>query len=67
MVIKPTINLKIVIAGARYANTVVRLIVASLVRNFIFTTELKYDELRWKWAITLKLENGYMVKVSKRN
>ncbi|KAJ6637206.1 Cytochrome P450 4C1 [Pseudolycoriella hygida] len=53
--------------GLRYANIVVRLIVASLVRNFIFTTEEKFDELRLKWAITLKLDNGHIVKLSKRN
>ncbi|XP_037030675.1 cytochrome P450 4C1-like [Bradysia coprophila] len=53
--------------GARYANIVVRLIVASLVRNFIFTTEEKYEDLRLKWAITLKLENGHFVKLTKRN
>lgn len=56
-----------IFAGARYANIVVRLIVASLVRNFIFTTEEKFENLRLKWAITLKLENGHFVKLMKRN
>lgn len=51
----------------RYANIVVRLMVASLVRNFIFTTEEKYEDLGVKWVITMKLENGYVVKVKKRN
>lgn len=54
-------------AGYRYANIVVRLMVASLVRNYLFTTDLEFEELRFKWSVTLKLENGHMVNVQRRN
>ncbi|KAJ6641744.1 putative cytochrome P450, partial [Pseudolycoriella hygida] len=52
--------------GKKYAQNVVRLFVVWLVRNFKFTTDLKYEDLTFRWMIVMKLGNGYPVKVQTR-
>lgn len=37
-----------------------------LLRNYKFTTNLKFEDLTFKWMIVMKLGTGYPVKIEKR-
>lgn len=52
--------------GARYGNLVLRMFVAWLVRHYRFETALRLADLRFRMDITLKLLNGHMVTVKRR-
>lgn len=39
---------------------------ADVVRKYRFTTDLKIEDIRCKWDVTLKLENKHMVKIERR-
>lgn len=41
-------------------------ILVKLVREFEFTTDLKYEDLKYSVHISLKLLNKHMVKVKRR-
>lgn len=45
----------------------VKIMLAAILRQYKFTTELKFEDITTKWDITLKLVGGHMVKVEKRN
>lgn len=45
----------------------VRLFVAWIVRNYRFTTNLKLEELTFMMNVTMKLAQGHMVQVHKRD
>lgn len=53
-------------SGKKYAQIVIRMFVVWLLRNYKFTTNLKFDELTFKWMIVMKLGTGYPVKIEKR-
>jgi cytochrome P450 len=52
--------------GYKYANMAMAIVLVHLLRNFRFTTNLKLDELKWDFCITLRLANKHMVKVERR-
>ncbi|XP_037050461.1 probable cytochrome P450 313a4 [Bradysia coprophila] len=52
--------------GMKYGHIVVRMFVAWIVRNYRFTTNLKMEELTFRMNITMKLAQGHMVQVHKR-
>ncbi|XP_037040925.1 probable cytochrome P450 313a4 [Bradysia coprophila] len=52
--------------GKKYAQIVIRMFIVWLVRNFKFTTDLKFEELSLKWMVVLKANQGYPVRIEKR-
>lgn len=50
----------------KYGNISLKVLVAWLCRNYRFTTDLKYEDLKFQMDITLKLLNKHMVHVHKR-
>ncbi|XP_055325509.1 uncharacterized protein LOC129579448 [Sitodiplosis mosellana] len=53
--------------GNHYAMLSMKVMLAALLRNYKFSTHLKWSELEYKFDITLKLVNEYLVKVERRN
>lgn len=43
-----------------------KLIVVHYVKNFHFSTSLKYEDVRVKAGVTLKLIGNHLVKINKR-
>lgn len=43
-----------------------KILVASILRKYRFTTELKLDDLVLKFELTLKLDNKYLVGMERR-
>lgn len=43
-----------------------KIILINLIRNYEFKTDLKYEDLRVSFDITLKLVNTFLVSVKKR-
>lgn len=60
-------NLINFISGIKYGNLVLRMFAAWLVRNYRFTTKLKISDLTFRMDITLKLLNGHMIQIHKRD
>lgn len=56
-----------IIQGMRYGNISLRVLAAWLVRNFRFSTDLRLDELNFRMDITLKLLNGHIVRIERRD
>lgn len=54
------------ILGIKYAWIAMKIMLASMLRRYRFTTELKFEEISTKWDITLKLVGGHMIKLEKR-
>lgn len=52
--------------GYRYANMAMKIILANLLRNFRFTTNLKMSDIRFRYGITMKNASGNMVRVQRR-
>lgn len=52
--------------GARYGNLALRMLVVWLSRNYRFSTDLRMEDLHFRMDITLKLLNGHMVRVQRR-
>ncbi|XP_037028116.1 probable cytochrome P450 313a4 [Bradysia coprophila] len=52
--------------GKKYAQIVIRMFIVWLVRNFKFTTDLKFEELSLKWMVVLRTNQGYPVRIEKR-
>ncbi|CAG9805762.1 unnamed protein product [Chironomus riparius] len=52
--------------GNRYAMIFMKLIVLHYVKNFHFSTSLKYEEMRVKAGITLNLIGNHSVKITRR-
>lgn len=60
------INKLIYFQGTKYGNLVLRMFVAWLARNYRFSTKLKMTDLKFRMDITLKLLNGHMIQIHKR-
>lgn len=52
--------------GHRYAMLSMKIILLKLLRNFKFSTDLKYEELRFKAVLTLKLCGDHLVSITNR-
>lgn len=52
--------------GTKYAYMLMKVIMVHLINNYRFSTDLTYDQLKFRVDITLKLVNKHMVKVHKR-
>lgn len=52
--------------GMRYSYIAMKVILATLLRNFRFTTDLKMSDVRLRYEITLKNVCGNMVRVERR-
>lgn len=52
--------------GSKYAIMSMKIILINLIRNYEFKTDLKYEDLRVSFDITLKLVNTFLVSVKKR-
>lgn len=52
--------------GYQYAQINVKLGLLILLSRFKFTSDLKLEDLTYKFSVTLKLLNGHMVKATHR-
>lgn len=52
--------------GHRYAMISLKVIISQLVRNFKYSTKLKYENIKFKSDITLKICSNHMVSIEKR-
>lgn len=52
--------------GMRYSYIAMKVILATLLRNYRFTTNLKMSDVRMRYEITLKNVRGNMVRVQRR-
>lgn len=52
--------------GMRYSYIAMKIILATLISNFRFTTNLKMHDIQMRYEITLKNVSGNMVRVEKR-
>lgn len=52
--------------GMRYSYIGMKVILATLLRNYRFTTNLKMNDIRMRYEITLKNVRGNMVRVERR-
>lgn len=52
--------------GTKYAYMLMKTVMVHLLNNFRFTTDLKYDQLKFRVDITLKLVNKHMLRVHPR-
>lgn len=53
--------------GMRYSYIAMKIILATLIWHYRFTTNLKMDDIRMRYEITLKNITGNMVQIEKRN
>lgn len=52
--------------GMRYSYIAMKIILATLIWHYRFTTDLKMDDIRMRYEITLKNDSGNMVSIEKR-
>jgi cytochrome P450 len=52
--------------GTKYAYMSMLVLLAHLIRNYKFTTDLTMDKIEWGWTGTMRLLNGHMVRIEKR-
>lgn len=52
--------------GYRFATIFIKLSLINLIKNFKFTTNSKFEELRYKYGMTLKLTEEHLVKIHSR-
>jgi cytochrome P450 len=52
--------------GYRYAYMSMKTVLAYMLRNYRFTTDMKMDEMEWDFSVTLRLVNKHMVKAERR-
>lgn len=52
--------------GTKYAYMLMKTIMVHLLNHFRFTTDLKYDDLKFRVNITLKLVQKHMLRVHPR-
>lgn len=52
--------------GKRYAMNNIKIVLCHFLRNFKVTTNLKYEELEFRNNITMRVAQGYMIKLEKR-
>lgn len=53
--------------GHRYAMISLKVIITQLVRNFKYSTKLKYENIKFKSDITLKMCSNHQVSIEKRS
>lgn len=53
--------------GMRYAYIEMKIVLATLLRNFRFTTHLKMSDIRMRYEITMKNIHGNMVRIERRD
>lgn len=53
--------------GYKYALNLMKINLAHLLMHYEFDTTLKFDELEFKFAITLNVCQGYQLKIKTRN
>lgn len=53
--------------GWRYAINLTKIILVHFLMHFEVDTKLKIDELKFKFAITMSVAQGYMISIKKRN
>ncbi|CRK92409.1 CLUMA_CG005979, isoform A [Clunio marinus] len=53
--------------GYRFAIFFIKVVLVQLIKNFKFTTKSKYEDLRFKYGMTLKLTENHLLMVDKRN
>jgi hypothetical protein len=41
-------------------------VLAYMLRNYRFTTDMKMEEMEWDFSVTLRLVNKHMVKAERR-
>jgi hypothetical protein len=44
-----------------------KVILVKILQNFVVETDLKIENLRVKMELTMKFENGWKIKIRKRN
>lgn len=52
--------------GNRYAWMLMRVFLSRFLRRYRVTTDLKYEELEFQYAITLSIKQGFMIKIERR-
>lgn len=52
--------------GYRFATVFIKLMLAELIRSFKFTTTAQYEDLKFKYGMTLKLTKEHPMKIKKR-
>lgn len=52
--------------GMRYAYIEMKIVLATLLRHFRFTTDLKMSDIRMRYEITMKNIHGNMIRVERR-
>jgi hypothetical protein len=56
----------IAFAGHRYAMISMKIILLKLLQRYKFSTDLSYDDLRFKAVLTLKLVGDHLVSIANR-
>ncbi|CAO1404680.1 unnamed protein product [Diamesa tonsa] len=52
--------------GMKYAMNVIKIVLTHILRNYKVTTNLKFKDLEYKVAITLRIKQNCMIKLEKR-
>lgn len=52
--------------GKKFAFISLKVLIASIVRDYEVCTDLKMEDIRLKIEVTLKAVNGYPIRLSKR-
>ncbi|CAO1411048.1 unnamed protein product [Diamesa serratosioi] len=52
--------------GMKYGMNVMKVILTDILRNYKVTTNLRFEDIEYKVAITLRIVQGYMIKLEKR-
>ena len=52
--------------GMKYAISVIRIVLTHILRNYKVTTNLKFEDLEYKVAITLRIKQKCMIKLERR-
>lgn len=55
------------VLGMKYAWISVKIMLASMLRRYKFTTTLNYEDITTKWDVTLKIVGGHMVMLENRD
>ena len=52
--------------GMKYATNIIKVILSHILRNYKITTNLKFEDLEYKVAITLRIVQNCMIKLERR-
>ncbi|KAK9509816.1 hypothetical protein O3M35_007043 [Rhynocoris fuscipes] len=53
--------------GKLYGTIVMKMLLSTLLRKYKFETDLKYNELKYKYSIQLEVSGGYLCRIKHRN